>query len=250
MKSQESSMFYSFIKINSNCSCEWNRWGCCVERKRKDCGTLTFQDISGMPLRSRFFFSDIPFPRSSLYKLEIKERKLEERKRFSHYSNPWFRYGKSSAFQRPSVFSARTSFSCLWQRIKFSNKSIKLSSFSLFNTGPLRAAQQKEGDPCGRARGSLSIAIQHVSRGGGGAFVSQQDPALHLQPFRIYRLFIRHSEPQRTFTSSQERHLSNPPGRPPGGCCVPWSVAFFARPAFSFSGQVTDETQKSSQVKS
>lgn len=154
MKSQESSMFYSFIKINSNCSCEWNRWGCCVERKRKDCGTLTFQDISGMPLRSRFFFSDIPFPRSSLYKLEIKERKLEERKQFSYYSNPWFRYGKSSAFQRPSVFSARTSFSCLWQRIKFSNKSIKLSSFSLFNTGPLRAAQQKEGDPCGRARGS------------------------------------------------------------------------------------------------
>lgn len=179
-----------------------------------------------------------------------KIKKTRRKKRFSHYTNPWFRYGKSSAFQRPSVFSARTSFSCLWQRNKFSNKSIKLSSFSLFNTGPLRAAQQKEGDPCGRARGSLSIAIQHVSRGGGGAFVSQQDPALHLQPFRIYRLFIRHSEPQRTFTSSQERHLSNPPGRPPSGCCVPWSVAFFAQPAFSFSGQVTDETQKSSQVKS
>lgn len=72
MKSQETSMFYLFIKINSNCSWEWNRWGCCVERKRKDCGTLTFQDISGMPLRSRFFSSDIPFTRTSLYKLEIK----------------------------------------------------------------------------------------------------------------------------------------------------------------------------------
>lgn len=116
--------------------------------------------------------------------------------------------------------------------------------FYSFNTGPLRAAQQKEQHPCGHTWGSLLLAIQHVSRGGGGAFVSQQDPAPHLQPFLIYRLFIRHSELQRTFTSSQERRLNNPPGHLPSGCCVPWSVVFFAQPAFSFSGRVTGEAQK------
>lgn len=197
-----------------------------------------------MSLRSCFSSSDFLLAHISLYKLWIKERELKERKK-TVSTLLRFMYGKRSAFQRPSVFSAPTSFGRLRQRNKFSNKSIQLSSFfHSFNTGPLRVARQKEQHSCGRTRGSLLIAIQHVSRGGGGAFVSQRDRAPRLQPFLIYRLFIRRSELQRTFTSSQERRLSNPPGHLPSGCCAPWSVAFFAQPASSFSGRVTGEAQK------
>lgn len=50
---------------------------------------------------------------------------------------------------------------------------------------------------------------------------------------------ILYIEPQ-CFTSSQEHHLSNPPGHPPSGYCIPWRVSFSAQAVFSSLGHTAE----------
>lgn len=233
IKSRDTLMFYWFIKINSN-----GTVGVVVWRAREKTAVLKSQTWRGVPASPPHTFR----LHASLCTNWIKERKLRERKQFLHSSD--LCTGREVLFNVLQCSQLRPPLVVYDKGINSATNPSSSAAFHSFNTGPQRAAQQKEQHPCGRTRGSLLIAIQHVSRGGGGAFVSQQDSAPHLQPFLIYRLFICHSELQRTFTSSQERRLSNPPGHLPSGCCVPWSVAFFAQPAFSFSGRATGEAQK------